>query len=633
MIGNSRQFQWIIAILLAVSSVSFGQTNLPVAEQKVLFTSGSPHPWAIRSGGFSGGQSQVTQPQANLLITATKPNSGGGLNYSTHQRFDPLPYLNDATMRIELAFRITSETSPKRLSMVLRTATKKQIQSKQVKLDEAQSNKEGWQVLRFAFADFDQITAEDLISGVMVTADTPCQITIESIILKQYRNVSLSVTNDPLTNMKSLKIQGQTRDPQAKVFIKLFNADGKFHLRTVESQQGTYSMTWDNPPLSEQQHNKLTAKIGNGEDPMDHAIDADVFGYQTDTQHIWLKVKGSHIVTSEKSREGEKPFIATGVGYARNVIMAAQDEEVASFCKSMHLNTIRLPFYLRFFNNRETEPIDLEYHLRTFVDPVIQAAKRHGLYVILDSHGYFSGQVDEARARQTQKNVNRWNEEGVSEWVNRWQQVAAYYKDEPYVLGYELCNEPHDIEPQTVRDWYGRARAAIRQVDPRHIIIVGNCDWSHSRSLEKTWGGFTESFDAPYNNTVYAFHDYPTDNHPWIVQEHITAFRDKHNVPVMCTEFGASWWDHDETTCREFESGMLGLFAKENVGWMVWALKTVINNPRHPHPLPKKIADQLPKDQQPRQFDSCAYSDIWGPIARIMGSPMPEPAMETARGE
>lgn len=626
----NKSLNWftVASCFLMLVSITLAQVvsvdSLPVADEMVLFESGNPQPWETRTSGAQGGKVELTDAPYRLHVTATRKDSGGGVSLPTYKRFDLLPYLQDPCMRVSVKYRVVGDVQPQSLKALIRTMAKKQIQSKPRPCNEAQSAVDGWQVLRFAFEADDEMVADDLVASLMIIADQACQLQIDRLSLVKLRNVSVQVTNPVEEHKKSLKIQGQTLSDKARVFIQIQDAQGKKHQQVIDSENGTYSLTWENPPLTIQASNKLTAHIGKGDQPMDQAIDQKVFGYQTDTDHLWLKVEGRHIVTSENSKQGKQPFIATGVGYARNVVIPAQDEEVAAFCKEMHLNTIRLPFYLRYFNNRETEPIDLDYHLRTFVDPVIQAAKRHGLYIILDSHGYFSGQVDEAKARQTQKNVNRWNEEGISEWVNRWARVAAYYKDEPYVLGYELCNEPHDIDPALVRQWYGRARDAIRKVDQRHILLVGNHDWSHSRSMETTWGGYTDTFDAPFNNTVYAFHDYPTDNHPWIVQRHIKAFMEKYNVPVMCTEFGASWWDHDETTCREFQAGILGVFAKNDVGWMVWALKTVVNDPRHPHPLPKKITDTLPKDQQPRHFDSCAYSDIWGPIARIMGSTMPE---------
>lgn len=332
----------------------------------------------------------------------------------------------------------------------------------------------------------------------------------------------------------------------------------------------------------------------------------------------WLSVKGHMIVRSSDDREAKHPFIPLGIGYARNVIIRAQDDEVMRFCKEHSLNTVRLAFYTRHFNNDVAKPIDIDAELPTFCDPVIDAAKRNGLYVILDDHEYFSERIDESKARQAQKQYSHWDEVGVQEWIARWVKVATRYKDEPNVLGYELCNEPHDLPPETVRDLYIRCIKAIREVDQRHIVIVGTADWSHSRALEKTWGTVARTLDAPFNQVVFAFHDYPHSDEPWLVQEHVTAFRDKYDVPVLCTEFGATWWQYDETTCRKFEAGMLALFAKEDIGWMVWALKTIEDDPRNPHPSPRPPGVQ--DSAQKLHFDSCAYSDLWSPVARIMGS-------------
>jgi aryl-phospho-beta-D-glucosidase BglC (GH1 family) len=305
--------------------------------------------------------------------------------------------------------------------------------------------------------------------------------------------------------------------------------------------------------------------------------------------YAWLSVQGTQIVTSPQSRGGSRPFVPVGLGYCRDVCIAAQDEQVMQHCRQRHMNTVRLAFYTRYWNNDTNRPIDIAAHPRSHVDPVVQAAKRHGLHVILDDHGYFSEKIDEARARRRQKARLR-DERGVEDWIARWVQVARAYRDEPYVLGYELLNEPHDIRPETVREWYGRCIKAIRKVDTRHIILVGSADWSHARSLESTWAPVAGTLDAPYNQVVFAFHDYPKDNDPPIVERHVTAFRDKHGVPVLCTEFGALP-DRGEKASREFQAGMLALCAREKIGWMIWMLWGL-------------------NDREP------AYSDLWVPVAR-----------------
>ena len=338
-----------------------------------------------------------------------------------------------------------------------------------------------------------------------------------------------------------------------------------------------------------------------------------------DNAHAWIRVGGTRFLTSPLSKGGERPFIPVGIGYCRDVIIQAQDSDVMRFCKARNLNTVRLSFYTRFFNNKKDRPIDVAEHIRTFVEPVVQAAKREGLYVILDAHEYLSAEIDEATAREKQK-TRLWDERDIHAWIEAWRQVAQYFKDEPFVLGYEIMNEPHDIAPDEARRILTRCLKAIREEDKRHIVFLSNHNWSHARSLEATWGEAASVVDAPYNNVAFTFHDYPEDNHPWEVQKSVTTFRDTHGVPVICTEFGATHWNKGETACRTFLAGMHTLFAQEGIGWMIWALKRLEDNPRSPYNEVDKTGLG-----PPGQYDSCPYSDLWIPAARIMASPVPEP--------
>ncbi|HEY8966848.1 MAG TPA: cellulase family glycosylhydrolase, partial [Candidatus Methylacidiphilales bacterium] len=230
--------------------------------------------------------------------------------------------------------------------------------------------------------------------------------------------------------------------------------------------------------------------------------------------YLWLRVKGTQIVTSASSEGGEKPFVPVGIGYARNVIFHENDEGVMKFCKEHYLNTVRLSFYIKYFNSKKDKPIDIDQHIRDFIDPVVQAAKRNRMYVILNDHEYLSSEIDEATAREKQKS-NTWNEEETQQWIDGWTKVAEHYKNEPCVLGYEVMNEPHDIPPEVAREKLTRCLKAIRTVDTRHIVILSNNNWSHSRAMEKTWSGAASTVDDPYKNVVFSFHDYPQDDYPW----------------------------------------------------------------------------------------------------------------------
>jgi len=337
-----------------------------------------------------------------------------------------------------------------------------------------------------------------------------------------------------------------------------------------------------------------------------------------DVEHLWLRVKGRRIVTSPKAAGGERPFVPVGVGYGKDVILHGHDEEVASYCKKMGLNTIRLAFYNQYFNSRAAEPLAFR-DVCAFIDPVVAAAKRHGLYVILDDHAYFKDEIDEATARGEQKSAG-WTAARFGEWVRCWGRVAERYKSEPYILGYELCNEPV-CAPEVARKWYKRAIDEVRRHDTRHIVIVGSHHWSHSRALAATWEGVADKVDAPYGNVAFSFHDYPLDDPPAKVARTLAAFQDRYGVPVLCTEFGSG--GVPERIHRETQSGMLALFAKEGIGWMLWTIED-----RHGagQPFPtraKKVERRWELVDQPSPRYWIPYPEIWGPVAQIVASPFP----------
>ena len=338
------------------------------------------------------------------------------------------------------------------------------------------------------------------------------------------------------------------------------------------------------------------------------------------TDYLWLRVKGRRIVTSPKSAGGERPFVPVGVGYGKDVTLHGYDEEVASYCKKMGLNTMRLAFYNQYFNSRAAEPLDFR-DVCAFIDPVVAAAKRHGLYVILDDHAYFKDEIDEATARGEQKSAG-WTAARFEDWVRCWGRVAERYKNEPYILGYELCNEPV-CAPEVARKWYKRAIDEVRKHDTRHIVIVGTHHWSHSRAMAATWDGVADKIDAPYGNVVFSFHDYPLDDPPEKVEKSLAAFQDRYGVPVLCTEFGGG--GTPERVHRETQAGMLALFVREGIGWMLWTLEDRYGAGQPFPTLAKKVEHRWEVVEQSAPRYWIPFPEVWGPVARIVASPFPCP--------
>ena len=79
-----------------------------------------------------------------------------------------------------------------------------------------------------------------------------------------------------------------------------------------------------------------------------------------------------------------------------------------------------------------------------------------------------------------------------------WEQIAARYKDNKLVAGYNPLNEPCDPEHVRLPAFYDRIEQAIRKVDPNHIL------WLDGNTFAMEWKGFSKTLP----NCVYALHDY-----------------------------------------------------------------------------------------------------------------------------
>jgi aryl-phospho-beta-D-glucosidase BglC (GH1 family) len=79
-----------------------------------------------------------------------------------------------------------------------------------------------------------------------------------------------------------------------------------------------------------------------------------------------------------------------------------------------------------------------------------------------------------------------------------WKQIAARYKQNPWVAGYNPLNEPCDPEHVRLPAFYARIEKAIRAIDPDHIL------WLDGNTFAMEWKGF----QTVLPNCVYAMHDY-----------------------------------------------------------------------------------------------------------------------------
>lgn len=88
-----------------------------------------------------------------------------------------------------------------------------------------------------------------------------------------------------------------------------------------------------------------------------------------------------------------------------------------------------------------------------------------------------------------------------------WEKLSEHYKDNAWIAGFNVLNEPCDPKHTRLIDVYDRLHNTIRKIDTKHVIFLdGNTfasDFSHFGESYKKW-----------TNTAYSIHDYSSYGFP-----------------------------------------------------------------------------------------------------------------------
>lgn len=227
--------------------------------------------------------------------------------------------------------------------------------------------------------------------------------------------------------------------------------------------------------------------------------------------------------------------------------------------KQSGFNSVRVPFNYRLFVSGDDDKLEGPgYEL---LEHVVDWCRDEGLYVILDMHAAPGG--------QTGDNIDdSWGYPFLYEasksqalTVNLWRKLAARFRDEPTVIGYDLLNEPIATSFDTahlnpmLEPLYRKIVAGIREADKNHVIFLGGAQWDTNFKV----------FGPPFDDKLaYTFHKYWMEVNTGAIQEYLD-FRNKHDVPVWMGESG-------ENT-DEWITSYRTLLEQDNIGWCFWPYK------------------------------------------------------------
>ncbi len=241
-------------------------------------------------------------------------------------------------------------------------------------------------------------------------------------------------------------------------------------------------------------------------------------------------------------------------GFRAGFITEADVARIAS----LGFDHVRLPFNARGLVDDEGTLIPEGI---AHIDRLIDWCEAHGLWVLLDLHGAPGGQtgtnIDDSVAGKPELFMDARNRDLT---LSLWRAIAQRYRDRTCVLGYDLLNEPLPNEWQHVytpdlMELYVDLTAAIREVDPHHLIMYEGVHWATD---------FT-AFTAPLDtNSALQFHRYWCAPGLDAIAPYLEA-RERLQIPIYMGEGG-------ENT-PEWIYAATRLYERHGIGWNFWPWK------------------------------------------------------------
>jgi aryl-phospho-beta-D-glucosidase BglC (GH1 family) len=258
----------------------------------------------------------------------------------------------------------------------------------------------------------------------------------------------------------------------------------------------------------------------------------------------------------------------------------------AAFLAELGFNCVRLPVNYRHFE-RDERPFELREEGFARLDGAVRACADHGIYTVLDLHAVPGSQNQHWHSDNPTTVAVFWRHPHFQDRVvHLWQALAERYRDEPWVAGYNLLNEPADPTGEVVGPFHDRLVAAVREVDPGHIVFVDGNTYSTDFSM----------FDEPYENAVYACHDYaragmsfggpyPGETQGqwidrWFLEEKFlerSRYQRETGTPIWVGEFGPVYTGDPERDEQRYQvlSDQLDIYDRHGAGWSIWTYKDV----------------------------------------------------------
>ncbi len=238
-------------------------------------------------------------------------------------------------------------------------------------------------------------------------------------------------------------------------------------------------------------------------------------------------------------------------------------------------NHVRMPMHYNIYTlPTEKEPVPGE---QTWLDEgfaisdsLLSWCAANEMYLFLDLHAAPGGQGNNIEISDAAP-VKLWDDErNIAKTIALWEKLAERYRDEEWIGGYDLVNEPNygfsdpagdpngtaEKNNAPLRDFLVRVTEAIRRIDTNHLVIIEGNGWGNNYN-----GVWPLDWD---DNTAISFHRYWIANTPDTI-ERFLEMRTGQNAPLWMSESGENSY--------EWFTDAVGLLEDNDIGWCWWTYK------------------------------------------------------------
>jgi endoglucanase len=261
--------------------------------------------------------------------------------------------------------------------------------------------------------------------------------------------------------------------------------------------------------------------------------------------------------------------------FFERLLSAFYAEADVEFLAGIGLNCVRIPVNYRHLES-DARPFEIIADGFRHLDRAIAAGAARRVYTIIDLHALPGSQNQHWHSDNPTHRALFWEHRHFQDRVvHLWEAIADRYKGNDWVAGYNLMNEPADESRAVVGVFYERLAAAIRAVDPEHILFLdGN-----------TYSTEFDFFGEPLDNAVYTLHDYVPaglgrEEHydPDAAERKFlerSAYARRTRTPIYVGEFAPIYTGDEEVDAlrRRILSDQLERYRRHGAGFATWMYK------------------------------------------------------------